>query len=395
MKALLLPAAGCSLLVAASATASAKTAPPIKATVSTETPSIKGAEGILVDASTGQVLWSKNAHKRLPMASTTKVMTVLLALERGKLNDVVTAPKGIEEIPESSLHLIPGEKMSLHNLLCAAMVRSANDAAVVVANHIGGCQEKFVEMMNARACQLGLKNTQFKNPNGLNVQGHYSSAFDLAVLARQAVKHPEFNQLCSIRKIVLDRTASPDKLLRNHARFLWQYKGADGIKTGYTRQAGRCFIGSATKDGWRLISVVLKSSDAGNDTRVLMDYGFKNYKKVILARAGSALESVPVPGGRPDRLTLTPQTDLAVCLRKDEKPAPLCVQLTLPAVPIRKGEVVGSLMSPIPGKTPIKVALVAASDIQVLPPSRMGFLLTILALPMGYALFRVTRRGAL
>ncbi|BCW98330.1 MAG: serine-type D-Ala-D-Ala carboxypeptidase [Armatimonadota bacterium] len=356
-------------------------------------PAVSASSAIIVDARSGQVLWSKNAAVRRPMASTTKVMTALLALELGNLDDVVTVPEGVEQIPEMSFHLIPGEKLTLRQLLYAVMVRSANDAAVVVARHIGGTEEHFVELMNLRARQLGLRDTQFRNPNGLHAEGHFSTAADLARLAREAIATPGFNEFCSTRSIVIERPMSQDRLLRNTARFLRDYPGADGIKTGYTRQAGRCFIGSATINGWRVITVVLNSVDAGADTRALMDYAFARFAPRTLAKAGDIHSRVRVAGGDPEELPLAVNSDLVVCVPRTGGVVRKLVELRRLEPPLNRGDRVGDLVVEVDGRPVQRVALVAADDVQ---PRRLRnplFLAVLGSFPAGYVCLRRSRNG--
>ena len=304
-------------------------------------PAVKGQSALLMDAETGQALWSLNANVRRPMASTTKVMTVVLALERGNLDDVVTAPKGIDQIPPSSLYIKPGEKLTLRELVYAAIIRSANDAAALIGRHVAGSTPEFVKMMNERAAELGMKDTQFKNANGLNAQGHYSTAHDLAILTRHALTIPLFNEVCATRVMTLESRKTGDRVVKSRAPFLLHYPGADGVKSGYTRQAGYCYIGSATSGGWRLVSVVLKSSDAGADSKAMMDYGFGQFERRVVARAGTRQAEVEVPGGRPGRLGLIVRDDLHVCVKKGAEPESPEVPVGELQPPIAKGAQVG------------------------------------------------------
>lgn len=344
-------------------------------------PAVNGQAAILVDATTGQVLWQRNAHQHRPPASTTKMMTVMLALDLSRLDDVVTAPPGVQDIPEQSLHLTPGEQISLRDLLYAAMVRSANDSAVAIAHHVGGSVEEFVRLMNARVKDLGLKDTHFTNPNGLNNPDHYSSAYDLAMIAREAIRRPLFNVLCDTRRYNVTRASSPDRLLTSHARFLWEYKGADGIKTGYTHQAGRCFVGSATVKGHRLISVVLKSPNAGADTRALMDYGFNNYRWVTVARAGTMLATARVPGAHPDHVSAVLKDDLVVCLRRGEKTPRPVLRLAPPPAPVFRGDPVGSVRLAGIGAPVRDIPLQAGWDAPRAPATPWALLAVVAGVP--------------
>ncbi len=352
-------------------------------------PKVTAQSAILVDGETGQVIWARNEHVRRPNASTTKIMTVMLALEHGKLDDIVVAPKDVRDFPESSLHLIPGEKLPLSELIYGACIRSANDAAYAIGAYTGGGDiSKFVKMMNDRAKDLGMVDTQFKNANGLNAEGHYSSAYDLALLAREAIKNPVYNQFINTREITLDRTASPDRLLRSRSRFLKHYPGADGIKSGYTREAGHCYIGSATRKGWRLITVVLKSNSAGDDTRALMDFGFDYFEKITLAKAGTQFSEIPVPHGRPETLAVTLGGNLSVVVQKGQQPDTPRTDVGHINIPLHKGDTVAHAVITVNNRVLTSVPLLAGEDVNAPPNLALGFLVGAAAFPVGFYGYR-------
>jgi len=356
-------------------------------------PEVKASAAILVDAETGQVLWSRNADARRPMASTTKIMTALLALEHGQLEKVVTVPAGVDQIPESSFHLIPGEKMTLRDLLLATVVRSANDAAVVVGREVAGSDAAFVEMMNRRAAELGMRDTAFKNPNGLHDKGHYSTARDLAILARAAICLPLFNEMCATRSIVIERAASKDELVQNKARFLRDYAFADGIKSGYTRQAGACYVGSATRDGWRLVSVVMNSPNTSAETQALMEYGFKGFERVTLARAGDEGTTVGLKDGNPSRLPLLLDSDLTCCVPRGSGPARTKVEIGYIPVPLNRGDKVGEMVALVGDRPVARVGLIAAADVSERGARSRAFLAAMALFPFGYVALRRSQYG--
>ena len=234
----------------------------------TNPPKIEAHSGVLMDPVSGQVLYSKNPHARLPMASTTKIMTAILLIEHCEMTDEITASKNASETPYTSLHLKPGEKISANDLLIGLMVRSANDAAVAAAEHVSGSVAGFAELMNKKAKEIGCKNTHFVNPNGLYDKNHYSSAYDLCLMAKYAMQYPVFNEAVNTRKHLLStRTLNKEDLaVFSRHYFMKNYPYADGIKSGYVKQARYCYVGSATRDGWRLIATVLKSENSGKDT---------------------------------------------------------------------------------------------------------------------------------
>ena len=245
---------------------------------------IRGAAAVVMNAETGDLLFQKNADEILYPASTTKIMTCLLALEYGKLDKAVKVPKQITKLPKDS-SLVPlkaGEKTTLRDLLYGLMLRSGNDAAVTIAVAVSGSVSKFVERMNRRAQELGCTNTNFVNPHGYHNKKHYSTARDLAIIAREAMKNAEFRKIVSATGYTLAKTnkhkkrklTTSDAMLLESSPHYYPYE--IGIKTGYHSKAGQCFVGAAEKDGVTLIAVTLKSSKSGRwtDTRRLMEYGF-------------------------------------------------------------------------------------------------------------------------
>lgn len=292
-------------------------------------------------------------------------MTAILALENGSLDDVVRASPRACATPFSSLNLKPGEELTLRDLLYAALLRSSNDAAVSIAEHIAGTESEFVAMMNEKAKEIGAKDTHFVNPHGLHHPAHYSTTYDLALIARYAADIPEFNQIVATRYRGIERSMNKkDVLLKSTARLLWKFDGADGIKTGYTKQAGHCFVGSATRDGWRLISVVLKSKNSTDDTSALLNFGFKYWKQVSFARKGHVVASLPVSGGTVDRVDLVAADYLAKVARKSaEIKSRRDMNAKRAVAPIEKGEKLGTLTGYINGHPVGSVDLLAGSAV--------------------------------
>ncbi len=328
-------------------------------------PKVSAATAILMDAATGTVLYEKASHARRPPASTTKMMTAIIALERGNLNDVVTASVYASKTPYGNLHVKPGEKFTLRDLLYALMMRSANDAAVCIAEHVAGSEKEFVALMNEKAKEIGAKDTHFVNPHGLHAKGHYSSAYDLALIARYATSIPEFNEIVATKHKRIDRSISKlDVTLRNTGRLLWRFDGADGIKTGYTKEAGHCFVGAATRNGWRLVSVVLKSGNTMDDTIALLDHGFKNYKLVCFARKGQVAAKLPVRGGVEPSVDLIAVDNLGKIVRIDARvETKFEVDNRRATAPIEEGEKLCTLTGYINGDKLGEVALVAAAGV--------------------------------
>jgi serine-type D-Ala-D-Ala carboxypeptidase (penicillin-binding protein 5/6) len=253
---------------------------------------------LLMDAATGRILFQKDADLRLPPASTTKVMTAIIALESGrKLDETLTVSKDATRVPPTKLYLRPGQTVSIEELLYGIMLPSANDAAVVLAEGIGGSVERYTDLMTKKAQSLGATNSHFTNPHGLTAPDHYSTARDLATIFRYAIKIPLFREIVHTKFSSVSSTAVVKKKVvprrisvRNHNRLLWDYEGALGGKTGYTMAAQRCYVGAVQRDGVTLIVSILGSTNMWNDTKHLLEYGFDNYDTLK-----SALHTTPKP----------------------------------------------------------------------------------------------------
>ncbi len=235
----------------------------------------------LMEAATGKVLYQRAADRILPPASTTKVITALVALENKKLDDHLTVTEVASQVTSLKLGLKPGQTMSVKDLLYSALLYSANDASVVLAEGIGGSVKGFAEMMTRRAQQIGAKNSQFKNPHGLTAPGHYSTARDLALIFNDAMKNEDFRTIVRTKRKRVDLVSAGHRKrvknlpLRNKNRLLWNFQGAIGGKTGYTRAARRCFVGAATRGGVALVVSILGSRSMWRDAKTLLEYGFR------------------------------------------------------------------------------------------------------------------------
>lgn len=251
-----------------------------------------------MDAATGKILYQKEADLRLPPASTTKVVTALLTLESGRsLSQSLKVSKEATRVPASKLYLRPGQSVTIEELLYGIMLASANDASVVLAEGIGGSVERFTELMTRKAHQIGATNTNFTNPHGLTAPDHYSTAKDLAILFRYAMKNPMFRDIVQTKFSSVSTTAMVRKKLvprrisvRNHNRLLWGYDGALGGKTGYTLAAQKCFVGAVQRNGTTLIVAILGARDQWGDTKRLLEYGFDHH---------DSLKASPPAGKRP------------------------------------------------------------------------------------------------
>src|SRR3990172_9012896 len=281
---------------------------------------------VLMDAATGKILYQKDSDLPPPPASTTKVMTAILTLESGrKLTDTLTVSKTATRVPATKLYLRPGQSLAIEDLLYAIMLSSANDASMVLAEGIGGSVEHFTELMTKRAHELGATNSHFANPHGLTAVDHFSTARDLAVLFRYAMRNPTFREIVqtkissvSSNTIVKKRTVARRISVRNHNRLLWNFDGAIGGKTGYTHAAQKCFVGAVERNGHTLIVAILGARDQWGDTKRLLEYGFDNYE---------SLKAAP-PAGKPaptESVTVRPEgvSALMVAPRESSRGQPV------------------------------------------------------------------------
>jgi len=263
-------------------------------------PQILGEGAYLIDVLSGQTLYMKNPDKPLAPASTTKIMTGLIAIERGNLNDIVTASSTMlnnKLVDGTKIYLEPGEKMSLKDLLYALLLNSANDSAVAIAEHIGNDVPNFVEMMNQRALEIGATQTHFINPNGLTETGQVTTAHDLALIARVAYQNPTFAEYVRTKSETISRD-KPDipTVMVNQNKLLWRDSAVDGIKTGYTTTAKNCLVASMTKDGRQFIGVILKSPgpEIWTDMQTMFEFGFTQYKETVFKASGSIISTIMV-----------------------------------------------------------------------------------------------------
>lgn len=253
----------------------------------------------LIDVASGRLLVTKNGDKQMRIASLTKIMTAIVAIEHGTLSDQVKVSSKAAGKEGSSIYLKAGEEMSLENLLYGLMLRSGNDAATAIAEHVGGSLEGFVHLMNETAAIVGMPRTQFKNPSGLDEEGHYSTANDMARLTAYAMRNPVFREIVKTKtKSAPNPNESWDYKWLNKNKMLSIYDGADGVKTGYTKQAKRCLVSSATRNGQQLAVVTLNDPDDWVDHSKLLDYGFNNYPLQQLVRKGDRIENMPIVVGQ-------------------------------------------------------------------------------------------------
>lgn len=320
-----------------------------------ETVDITNAKGaVLLEADTNKILYSRNANAKLPMASTTKIMTAILAIENLDLDSVVTVDDRASGIQGSSMYLGKGEKISVRNLLYGLMLTSGNDAAVELSILVAGSPEKFAELMNKKAVEIGALNTNFVNPNGLPVANHYTTAYDLAIIASYAMKNETFRKVVSTEYIKIPWEGKAwDRVLKNKNKILWQYEGGNGIKTGYTDAAGRCLVSSAKRDGMQLICVVLNCPDMFNDSMKILDYGFNNYERLKVYSTGQELGEVKVNEGTSNLFKATASCDIIITIKKSDEDK-IKTSVSLPSeivAPVKNGQKIGSVKITLNDKT--------------------------------------------
>lgn len=335
-----------------------------------ELETVKADAYILTDADSGKILLAKNEQKRLAPASMTKLMTMLLAveaLEEGKvsLKEKVVTSEYASNMGGSQIYLAPGEEMTFQDMLIAVAVGSANDASVAIGEKLEGSNKGFVEKMNARAKELGMTGTHFMNANGLPATGHYTTAADMAILARAALQHPRILEYSSIKEYPLREGKFK---LYNTNKLLWWYKGADGFKTGRTEEAKNCLTSTVKRDGLRLISVVMASPDVRGhfrDSMEIFNYGFARYAYKTFVPRNRVCGLVTVGKGTQEKVQAVALEDAGAIFLKGEKAKIISKQILLKYVdaPISKGEKLGEVQIYKNEKKLKSVDLVSAQDI--------------------------------
>ncbi|MGE5605867.1 MAG: D-alanyl-D-alanine carboxypeptidase family protein [Bacteroidota bacterium] len=310
-------------------------------------PKVYATAAILIESKSGAILYAKNADLRRAPASTTKIMTTIVALEKGDLNKIITVSPRAARTGGSTIHLKPGDRLSLKELLEGVMLRSGNDGSMAVAEGVAGSIQNFTELMNLKAKEIGAVNTNFRNPHGLRAPSHYTTALDLALMARYGLANRFFANLVKKKTALLEweeRRKSVE--VRNTNRLLWYLEGADGVKTGTTNEAGHCLVASATRDYKQLIAVVLNSRDRWGDSQRLLEYGFQEFDILKIAAANRVVAKIKVKKGWPRNVNLYPRSDLVAVVRKGE------IKMVAPKIrifknpvsaPLKPGQILGDI----------------------------------------------------
>lgn len=279
-------------------------------------PDVSAQSYVVADAKTGEVIFSKNENDRMPIASTTKVLTCLVALENTKMDDVVTVTAESCGIEGSSIYLYEGEKLTVRDLLYGIMLESANDAAACIAIHVSGSVDSFSDLMNQKASSLGLVNSHFNNPHGLEDPEHYSTAYDMSRIWCEAMKNSDFRKIVSAKTYKIDLENDEGyRFLSNHNKLLKTYEPSIGGKTGYTRTAGRCLISGAEMNGVELVMVTLNAPDDWSDHKNMLDHAFSLYSTVEVAGEGSVSRVIPVVGGNAKSISVKNTESLTLTVR--------------------------------------------------------------------------------
>ncbi len=316
----------------------------------------------LLDGYSGQVLWEKNAREQSLIASTTKIMTALVVLEQGDLSDTVEIPEEAVGVEGSSMYLRAGETLTVEDLLYGLMLSSGNDAAVALSIYVSGSPEAFAAEMNRRAAELGLENTHFANPNGLDQEGNYATAESLGLLAAEAMRNEDFRTIVSTRTYTCAGHS-----MTNHNKLLWQYPDAVGVKTGFTRHAGRILVGSAERNGRRLISVTINAPSDWSDHRAMLDYGFSRYTCRTLVDAGQTVGSIPVMSGQAEQTPLVAAERVSYDLLDTEAPEYRLWTAPFVYAPVAEHTPMGTLQVYVSGVLVGQTALLAGEAVEQIP----------------------------
>jgi len=329
-------------------------------------PTLTAVSAVLIDQASGKVIYEKDMNDEHYPASTTKVLTALLALENMELDYKITLPDDYVNVGETNIGLRAGGGQTAGGQLMATTLYSANDAAQALAIGVAGSEQAFVDMMNQRVAELGLQHTHFANPHGLHSEDHYTSAYDLAMIARAAMDNPDFRRIVTTESFVVRRVNGEENFtVSNRNGLLNQFEFADGIKTGYTRQAGNCIVASATKNDMQLIAVLLNSSNIFDESQTLLEWGFDNSQHTLLVDANTVKASVKVLNGGRSEVEVLTEKPLYSVMRSDEATnvqESLDLPDSIPA-PIHRGEVIGSVTYTDDNGYTYSTNLLAAKDV--------------------------------
>ncbi|MHB1154259.1 MAG: D-alanyl-D-alanine carboxypeptidase family protein [Eubacteriales bacterium] len=337
-----------------------------------ETPSLSLSAkcAVLIEAENGTVFYSKNSEKVCAMASTTKIMTAVIALEYADISKTVSVSRDAVGVIGSSVYLQEGEKITLENLLYAMLLESANDAAAAIAIEVAQSVDAFASLMNLKAAELGLTDTNFTNPHGLYDERHFTSAKSLALIAAYALKNEVFRTIVSTQKRLIPIDINEgSRLLVNHNKMLKIYDGAIGVKTGYTIKSGRCLVSAAERNGLTLIAVTLNAPDDWNDHMIMLNYGFNNYERVVLTTDDREDYILPVVGGNTSYVICNTKEVKSVVLKKNDVNITSSLELKrFYYAPIEKDERLGQIIFYNNGQEVARVPVIALNKVDLIKP---------------------------
>lgn len=327
-------------------------------------PSLSARSAVLYEPSSKEIIYSKNENQQLPMASTTKIMTALIAIEALPLDEIIRVPNDAVGIEGSSIYLKSDDELTVRDLIYAVMLQSANDAAATLAYAISGDIASFSALMNRRAAEMGATSTSFENPHGLDSENHYTTAKDLAIIASYALENDTFRKICSTYKYSFN-ISDQTRTVVNHNKLLKLYDGSIGVKTGYTKRCGRCLVGAAERNGVRLISVTLDAPDDWNDHSTLLNLGFSLYESIDPSLIMNNDFNIPVISGT--KVSVLAKTDthgINLVVKKNSSEIKTRVQLKKYAVaPVENGEQLGTVEYIIGDKTVATAPIIANESI--------------------------------
>ena len=334
-------------------------------------PAVSAKSAILIDLEENEILFEKNARERLPMASTTKIMTALVVCDIIELDTVVAIPPSAVGVEGSSVYLKAGELMSIKDLLTALLLESANDAAEALAIVCAGSVKEFAKRCNEKAQELGLKNSNFTNPHGLFDENHYTTAYDLAIISAHALKNPQIREIVSTKSAKIPLDVSDEnpfgkgvRILKNHNKMLSTYEGAIGMKTGFTKKSGRCLVSAAKRGDLTLIAVTLCAPDDWQDHTAMLDYGFENYEYRTFFEKGAFKYDYPVSNGTAKTVTLTNASPIRALVKKGKTDAKTDIEahFRFAIAPIKKDQIFATLTVSVENKK-LRSSLISSANI--------------------------------
>ena len=325
----------------------------------TEPFSVSAKSAILIDLDEKTVLYQKNARERMAMASTTKIVTALVACELLKCDTVIKIPREAVGVEGSSVYLQEGEMLTVEQLLYALLLESANDVAVALAVCASGSIEAFAQKCNEKAYALGLRDTNFTNPHGLYDENHYTTAYDLAILTSYALKNQTVAKICASKRAEIPYGITEEnpegeslRYLKNHNKMLSSYNGAIGVKTGFTKKSGRCLVSAAERNGLTLIAVTLNAPNDWKDHTTMLDFGFENFERRVVFERGEFCYDFPLSDGERDFVKATNLSPIEIVTRKNAPPHSYTVEacFRFAIAPVQEGQIIGKLRVTLNGK---------------------------------------------